>query len=91
MDELALSHQTASSAVNRLMRVGWCIDAGLRVFNRTGREATAWVALRERRPSIEPERPTRRQLEDRVARAHAALLLRDYDRAEAILGGHDEE
>lgn len=84
MRDLDISHQTASASVNNLMRRGWVSDMGLRAMTRARREAIVWVAHRERLQTLREDRPTRRQLEQRI---ETALLCNDIDTMRAVLRG----
>ncbi len=69
-----LQHQSASAAVNWLMRNGFVIDSGERRNTRTGRSAIVWRAVSHPVP-IKDERPTRRELERRIEDAVALAHL----------------
>lgn len=71
MVDLNMGHSTCSSGINRLMRLGWVVDCGLRAVTRSGRVAIVWRALDHPQPIIRL-RPTRRAL---AARIDCALTL----------------
>lgn len=92
MHDLSMSHSTCSAAVNRLLRLGWVYDAGFKTVTRTGREAIVWVARLVPVP-IDDSRPTRRELERRIA---AALSVIDRNHSDLthlrrVLKGETDE
>lgn len=71
MVDLALSHSTCSSAVNKLMRLGFVFDDGTRSMTRAGRKCIVWHASEQ--PVVGAPPPTRAELEARIAKAVGAL------------------
>jgi predicted transcriptional regulator len=65
MVDLDMSHSTCSAGINRLMRMGWVVDCGLRAVTRAGRTAIVWRALDTPQP-IAHLRPTRKTLAARI-------------------------
>lgn len=72
MADLRMSHSTCSAAVNRLMRLGWVYDAGVRTRTRAGRTAIVWMP---QNPPLPPRggAPTRAELQRRISRAIALI------------------
>jgi hypothetical protein len=69
---LGFAHQSASAAINWLMRKGMIVDSGERRKTRMGRRAIVWRMTEEGTPAPRP-RPTRRELARRIDRALDAL------------------
>jgi hypothetical protein len=68
MVDLRMSHSTCSAAVNRLMRLGWVYDAGVRTKTRAGRTAIVWMPQDPPIP-LREALPTRMELARRIKRA----------------------
>ena len=69
---LGYAHQSASAAINWLMRQGLIVDSGDRRETRAGRAAIVWQTASTPRP-ISDARPTRRQLEEQVEALRAVV------------------
>lgn len=69
---LGFAHQSASAAINWLMRKGHIVDSGERRKTRMGRRAIVWRVTEEGTPAPRP-RPTRRELERRIEQALSLL------------------
>jgi predicted transcriptional regulator len=67
MVDLRMSHSTCSAAVNRLMRLGWVYDAGVRTKTRAGRAAIVWMPQDPPIP-LREAMPTRMELARRIKR-----------------------
>lgn len=68
MFDLDMSHSTASAAVNKLMRLGWVFDDGVRTITRNGRVAIVWIP-RDIPVPIRDSAPTRAELLSRIVHA----------------------
>jgi hypothetical protein len=87
MVDLRMSHSTCSAAVNRLMRLGWVYDAGVRTKTRAGRTAIVWMPQDPPIP-LREQMPTRMELARRIKRAiEAANFGADMDYIISILNG----
>jgi len=73
MQDLHLTHSTASAAVNALMRMGLVQDLGVRAPTRSGRTAIVWEPSLASRGFAAP--PTRQELQERIDRACAMLRV----------------
>ena len=71
------AHQSASAAINWLMRRGIVVDSGLRRRTATGRSAIVWECC-DRPVPVSRSSPTRRQMQERI---EAALSLLREDAA----------
>lgn len=83
---LGFAHQSASAAINWLMRKGFIADSGERRKTRMNRRAIVWRA-HDGDPVPPKPRPTRRELERRIASAIDALREDCVATAIAILRG----
>jgi DNA-binding transcriptional ArsR family regulator len=72
MERHGLEHQSASAAINWLMRHGFVRDSGFRRLTRSGRMAIVWEAALIPIP-IHQTRPTRSELERRIQDAIALI------------------
>ena len=71
MRDLELSHSTCSSAVNHLMRQGFIANLGVTSITSAGRRCIVWEAVED--PPKPITAPTRRDLEQRISSAIAAI------------------